>query len=67
MKDMAGAHHLTLVYGNNDRNMQYAAFFSWQVDWTLLCCQLVHFISWQVNIVTVASWYQLTGTFPQNS
>ncbi len=46
-KELSGAHH--------DRNIKYTLFFSWQVDWVLLFYKLVHFISWQVNVATVAS------------
>ncbi len=39
----AGAHH--------DIKMQIAVFFTWQLDWVLTFCQLVHFTtSWQVNV-----------------
>ncbi len=49
-----GAHH--------DRNIQYAVFVSWQLDWVILFCQLVHFSRWQLNVVTVTSWWNvLTG------
>ncbi len=47
-----GAHH--------DKNIQYAVFFSRQLDWVLLFCQLVHFTGWQVNVVKVASWWNLS-------
>ncbi len=47
--DMVGAH----------RNIHYAVFVSWQLSWVLFFCQLVHLTSWQVNIVRVASWWNL--------